>query len=91
MATEVFKHGLGEPYKRKEDARFIRGVLTASTRAPGFRRTTTQPAPATRPSVISMPLVDVANLVKHFVRNAGFLRKRTLVKAESIFDVDQWM
>src|SRR5258708_7300786 len=25
MATEVFKHGLGEPYKRKEDARFIRG------------------------------------------------------------------
>ena len=25
MATEVFKHGLGEPYKRKEDARFIHG------------------------------------------------------------------
>src|SRR5947208_10591797 len=25
MATEVQKHGLGEPYKRKEDARFIRG------------------------------------------------------------------
>ena len=25
MATEAFKHGLGEAYKRKEDARFIRG------------------------------------------------------------------
>src|SRR5436305_11937690 len=25
MATEIFKHGLGEPYKRKEDARFIHG------------------------------------------------------------------
>src|SRR2546429_6830363 len=25
MATEVNKHGLGEAYKRKEDARFIRG------------------------------------------------------------------
>src|SRR5438270_443855 len=25
MATEVHKHGLGEAYKRKEDARFIRG------------------------------------------------------------------
>src|SRR5213080_2476392 len=25
MATEIQKHGLGEPYKRKEDARFIRG------------------------------------------------------------------
>src|SRR5205809_6866457 len=25
MATEVHKHGLGESYKRKEDARFIRG------------------------------------------------------------------
>ena len=25
MATEVFAHGLGESYKRKEDARFIRG------------------------------------------------------------------
>src|SRR5436309_13804467 len=25
MATEVQKHGLGEAYKRKEDARFIRG------------------------------------------------------------------
>ena len=25
MATEVHVHGLGEAYKRKEDARFIRG------------------------------------------------------------------
>ncbi len=25
MSTEVHKHGLGEAYKRKEDARFIRG------------------------------------------------------------------
>src|SRR6516225_3456388 len=25
MATEIHAHGLGEPYKRKEDARFIRG------------------------------------------------------------------
>ncbi|TMC24554.1 MAG: carbon monoxide dehydrogenase, partial [Chloroflexi bacterium] len=25
MATEIFQHGLGEPYKRKEDARFIHG------------------------------------------------------------------
>src|SRR2546421_10513066 len=25
MATEINKHGLGEAYKRKEDARFIRG------------------------------------------------------------------
>src|SRR5260370_24625445 len=25
MATQVFAHGLGEAYKRKEDARFIRG------------------------------------------------------------------
>ena len=25
MATEVHAHGLGESYKRKEDARFIRG------------------------------------------------------------------
>src|SRR6267154_6701714 len=25
MATEVHKHGLGEPYKRKEDPRFLRG------------------------------------------------------------------
>jgi oligopeptide transport system ATP-binding protein len=28
-----------------------------------------------------MPLVEVSRLVKHFVRNAGFLRKGTLVKA----------
>jgi oligopeptide transport system ATP-binding protein len=28
-----------------------------------------------------MPLVDVSRLVKHFVRDAGFLRKGTLVKA----------
>ena len=40
-----------------------------------------QPAPAIPPSVISMPLVEVAHLVKHFVRGAGFLRKGTLVKA----------
>ena len=28
-----------------------------------------------------MPLVEVSRLVKHFVRDAGFLRKRTVVKA----------
>src|SRR2546430_3311638 len=65
----------------RQDARFIRGVLIASTPARELRRTTTRPAPATPPSVISMPLVEVVNLVKHFVRNAGFLRKGTLVKA----------
>ncbi len=38
-----------------------------------------------------MPLVEVSRLVKHFARNAGFLRKGTLVKAvdDVSFTIDQ--
>ena len=54
-----------------------------------FDRCTSMPPPdygvgarATRRSAFfTMPLVEVSRLVKHFVRNAGFLRQGTLVKA----------
>ena len=38
-----------------------------------------------------MPLVEVSHLVKHFVRNAGFLRKGTAVKAvdDVSFSIDE--
>src|SRR5204863_9480589 len=72
-------------------ARSTPAAPIASSRARARRQTTTPRAPATRRSAISMPLVEVSRLVKHFVRDAGLLRKGRLVKAvdDISFSIDQ--
>src|SRR5204863_3498471 len=64
MATEVNKHGLGEAYKRKEDARFIRGQgnYVDDVQLPGMLHGAILRSPVAHARIVS---IDTSAAVAH--------------------------